>query len=102
MRVDANGKGSGLRGLIAINAGLLLLLAGVTFGGSALAQRARGTYTMVAGSVNGAPSQAIYIADVTNQRLLAVTFDPSTNGLVGIDGTDMARDARQGARGANR
>jgi len=85
---------AGIAGLLVLNAALLLVLAAVTFSAQATAQqRARGKYTMVAGMVNGADSGVVYIADVTNQKLLALTFDPTANELRGIASADLAADA---------
>ncbi|MHC5023826.1 MAG: hypothetical protein ACYTGG_07930 [Planctomycetota bacterium] len=90
---------AGLAGLLVLNVALLLVLAAVSFSPPAEAQqRARAHYTAVAGMVNGADSGVVYIADVTNQKLLALTFDPSTNALRGIASADLAADATRVAR----
>jgi hypothetical protein len=85
---------SNLRALVALNAALLMILAAVTFGGSAGAQRrVPGEYTMAAGGANGTESSAVYIIDVANQEMMAVTYDHQTGTLQGIGFTDLAVDA---------
>jgi hypothetical protein len=87
-------RGDRLRGLILVNAVLLAVLAAVTFGAKAFAQyRPRGEYTMVAGGVNGADSNAVYIVDTTNQEMIAVTYDPNTKTMLGIGYKNVAADA---------
>ena len=86
--------GSNLRALVAINAALLMILGAVTFGGSVRAQmRVPGEYTMVAGGVNGAESSAVYIADVVNQEMMAVTFDHQKGTIQGIGYVNLGADA---------
>ena len=82
------------RGLLLLNVMLLALLAAVTFGSSADAQsRVRGQYTMVAGGVNGSTSSAVYIVDVINQEMMAVTYNQNTKRLDGIGYVNLAFDA---------
>jgi len=82
-----------LHGLLALNGALLLVLGAVTFGPSAEAQvRARGSYTMVAGGVNGSASGAVYIVDTTNEELIALTYDPNSKELVGVGFRSLAAD----------
>ena len=82
------------KGLIALNAALLVLLAAVTFAPAVNAQaRARGQYAMVAGGVNNSQSSAVYIADTVNQELLVVTYDPIGKRLDGIAYRNLAADA---------
>lgn len=83
------------RGLIAINAALLVALAAVTFGPTAEAQRAgrgRGEYTMVSGRMQGSPEAAIYIIDSSNLELVAVRWNRSRKQLDGIGFRDLADD----------
>jgi hypothetical protein len=93
-------RGGGLGGLIALNAALLTVLAAVTFGAAADAQgRVRGEYTMVAGEVNGSESSAVYIADVSNQELIAIAYNINTKTLDGIAYVNLAADAMRVSRG---
>ncbi len=94
-RVDAGASaaGRGLRGLLALNAALLVVLGAVTFGQSAEAQiRPRGNYTMIAGGVNGSQSGAVYIVDTTSQELMVVTYEPNQKELLGVGYRNLAAD----------
>src|SRR5688572_605119 len=89
-----------LRGLLALNGALLVVLAAVTFGASAQGQaRNRGEYTMVAGGVNGSDADAIYIVDVANQEMIAMTYNPNSKVLDGIGYRNLAGDAGAVVRG---
>ena len=91
---------STLPALLAINAALLVVLGVVTFTPAATAQaRSRGTYTMAAGGVRGTDADAVYIVDTTNQELIAITYDPNTQQIVGIGYRSLAVDIEQGGRG---
>jgi hypothetical protein len=95
----ARRRGSALRGLLALNGALLLVLAAVTFGATAKAQvRPRGEYTMVAGGANGADSAAVYIVDTVNQELMVVTYNTQTKQLAGIGYRNLAADASSRVR----
>ena len=86
--------------LLIVNGLLLMLLGVVTFGASADAQsRARGSYTMVAGGVNGSSSGAVYIIDTTNQELMALTWDPNQQTLVGVGYRNLVQDMATISRG---
>ncbi len=96
-------RATGTWGLLVLNAVLLGLLAAVTFAPDADAQsRGRGDYTMVAGGVNGSLGSAVYIVDVVNQDLIAVTYDPSTRRLEGLGYRNLAADALEWLRGRSR
>jgi hypothetical protein len=83
-----------LRGLLVLNVLLLALLTAMTFGSSADAQgRVRGKYTMAAGGVNGSNSSAVYVVDVVNQELMAVTYNKNSKLLEGIGYRNLAFDA---------
>ena len=89
-----------LRGLLLLNAALLALLAAVTFGPSAIGQvRVPGEYTMAAGGAQGANAGIVYVVDVRNQELVAVTYDYNTKKLNGVGyrniGSDMAQVLRR-------
>jgi len=85
---------SRLYGLLAVNGVLLLLLGAVTFAPSSQAQvRVRGNYSMVAGGVQGANANALYIVDTTNRELIALTYDPNQKELLGIGYRNLAVDA---------
>jgi hypothetical protein len=72
------------RGLLLLNASLLLLLVLVTASLPAEAQnaagppaRARGEYTMVAGRTTAGGASVIYLIDGANQELIALRWDNS-------------------------
>ena len=95
--------GRGLRGLVALNGALLLLLGAVTFGPVAEAQvRARGAYVMAAGGVKGSNADGVFIVDVVNQELVAITFDPDRKELVGIGFRNIVRDKADMGQGRDR
>lgn len=92
-------------GLIAINAVLLIVLALVTFGSSVKAQpagRGRGEYTMVAGGGSGTDAAIIWIVDVANQEMIAMTFNHNTKVLDGVGYRNLAADADSVNRGRAR
>ncbi|MHC4429644.1 MAG: hypothetical protein ACYS0D_13725 [Planctomycetota bacterium] len=92
-----------LRALLVLNGLLLGLLAAVTFAPTADAQyRARGSYTMSAGRVNGADSAAVYIVDTANQELIAVSYNPNTKLIDGIGYRNLVTDAAEVRRGRAR
>lgn len=87
-------------GLLALNAGLLIVAGGLAIDSAVFAQpgvagptRAPGDYALVGGSIPGANSNAVYVLDAANRELVAVRWDPSTRGLVGIGFRDLASDA---------
>lgn len=86
------------RRMIAINAGLLLLLGAVTLAPTSIAQRgasrARGEYTMLSGKATGSSSHVIYIMDSSNQDLVAVRWNESTKSLDNIGYRDLKEDAQ--------
>jgi hypothetical protein len=88
-----------LRGLLALNAALLAVLALVTFApgnhAGAQAARGRGEYTMVAGGVPGIDSAGIYIVDVANQEMVIMAYDQQKKTLDGIGYRSLAGDAAQ-------
>ncbi len=82
-----------LRGLLAVNGALLVLLGAVTFGSSADAQnRTRGNYTMIGGGAKGSASGVVYIVDTTNQELIGLTFEPSLKELQGVGYRNLGID----------
>lgn len=86
------------KGLVYLNAGLLLLLGAVTLAPSSLAQRggarARGDYAMVSGKITGSSSHAVFIVDSANQEMVAVRWNESTKGLDAIGYRDLKEDAQ--------
>ena len=87
------------RGLIALNASLLVALGFVALAGPAGAQnqpgtRVRGEYTMVAGEMQGGNSSAIYIIDSANQELIALRWDESRRTLMGLGFRDIDADSK--------
>lgn len=83
-----------LYGLLAVNAVLLLTLGAVTFGRSSTAQvRVRGDYAMVAGGIQGAGANGLYIVDTTNRELIAIAYEPNQKELLGIGYRNLTADA---------
>ena len=93
------GPGS-MRGLLALNAALLMILGAVTFGSGAEAQmRSRGEYTMVAGNAKGSAASVVYIVDTVNQEMAVVTYNTQTKTLDGVGYANLAQDAARLIRG---
>ena len=93
---------SNLPGLIALNAILLAVLAVVTFGSAVKAQtapRGRGEYTMVAGGGSGTDAAIIWIVDVANQEMIAMTYNHNTTVLDGVGYRSLSADAAAVMRG---
>ncbi len=84
-------------GLLAVNAVLLGVLGLVTLNPAAKAQQTRvpGAYIMVSGGANGSASDLVYIMDVRNQELIALSFDPNNNTLLGVDYRNVGADSAQ-------
>lgn len=87
------------RGLIALNASLLVALGFITLATQAGAQnqpntRVRGEYTMVAGDMQGGNSSAIYIIDSANQELIGLRWDESRKSLMGLGFRDIDADSK--------
>ncbi len=92
-----------LRGLLAINGALLIILAAVTFGSTVNGQaRGRGEYTMVAGGVPSTDAAALYIVDVANQEMIAMVFNPNAKSLEGVGYRNLTIDAAAIQRGRTR
>jgi hypothetical protein len=103
MNMNHDNKASRMRGLIALNAALLVVLAAVTFGSAVWAQgRGRGEYTMVSGGVVGVDSAAVYIVDVANQEMVIMTYNQQTKTLDGVGYRNLAQDAAAVVRGRGR
>lgn len=87
-------------GLLALNGLLLLGLGAVTFGPRADAQpRPRSDYTMIAGGANGALGGLVYVVDVSNQELLAMTYDSTKQEFYGIGYRNLLTDSATATRG---
>jgi hypothetical protein len=90
------------RGLIALNACLLAVLALVTLGPAAQAQRgggggagrARGEYTMLSGRTGGSSVHAVYVVDSANQEVLGLQWSQTRKGLESFGYRDLSADAR--------
>lgn len=82
--------------LIALNAGLLVVLGIVSIAQAQPGARARGNYAMVGGEyLGGGGANAVYILDAANQELIAVKWDESRKVLDGIGYRDLNKDAQQ-------
>jgi len=90
------------KGLIALNAVLLVGLALITLAPDAEAQarrtRAHGQYAIVDAQFLGSQSAAIIVLDSANQEMLALRWDRSRRILTTIGQRDLAADSL-GARG---
>ena len=85
------------RGLVALNAGLMLVLGAVVLSPSSLAQRgnrARGEYTMVSGKIVGGNAHVVYILDGANQEAMAVKWNEGAKSIDVIGYRDMQADAQ--------
>jgi hypothetical protein len=90
------------RGLLTLNAALLLALGAVVWGQAARAQnanvpdgaRARGNYTMISGRTLAGGSDAVYVLDGTNQELVALRWDAAKQGLAGIGYRNLSADSK--------
>ena len=84
--------------LVVVNALLLgSFLSRFTNAGSAIAQPNRaaqpprpGDYLMIPGEVSGGNAGIVYIVDMTNGRLGAMSYDESNRKLVTMQATDLA------------
>lgn len=86
------------KGLLALNAGLLVALGGVVAAPMAFGQRAatrqRGDYTMVAGQILGSQDFGLYVLDAANQEMVCLQFDRTRQSMKFIGYRDLAADAR--------
>jgi hypothetical protein len=86
------------RGLIAVNAALVLGLGLAALAPSAIAgrqpTRARGVYTMVNGAIQGGNSDAIYIVDSANQEMVVIRWNDGRTSLEGIGYRNLTGDAQ--------
>ncbi len=85
------------RALVALNAGLLVVLGLVTAVPRADAQpdlrRPPGTYTIVGGEPASGNANAVYVLDSSNREIVAVKWNNSTNQLEGVGYRDLRADA---------
>jgi hypothetical protein len=93
------------RGLIALNLGLLGVLALVSMMPQANAQQAvtrnRGDYTMIGGRASGIPESVLWIIDGTNQEMVVLRYEQGSKSLRPIGYRNIAADINQsrGGRG---
>ncbi|MDX2115158.1 MAG: hypothetical protein SFZ24_05980 [Planctomycetota bacterium] len=91
------------RGLIALNAALVLVLLVVTLSPGASAQerrqRPRGQYTMVDGRSNGVTESIIYVVDAANQEMVALRWDNGQTRIVPLDYADLGAEAQRRGTG---
>ncbi len=89
---------SPVRRLVALNAVLLVALAGMSLAPTAGAQtaasatRARGEYTMVGGDVSGSTANALHIVDAANREIITLLWDNSRRRLQGVGYRDLVLD----------
>ncbi|MEZ6233162.1 MAG: hypothetical protein R3B68_03125 [Phycisphaerales bacterium] len=85
------------RGLLALNAGLVVAAGLVALAPLAQADRqpgrARGVYTMVNGVIQGGNADAIWIIDSANQEMVVVRWNDGRNTLEGIGYRSLSEDA---------
>lgn len=85
------------RGLIALNAGLVLALGLAVVVPQAMADRqpsrARGVYTMLNGTIQGGNADAVYIVDSANQEMVVVRWNDGRTSLEGIGYRNLNNDA---------
>jgi hypothetical protein len=85
---------------IAIGAAAGLAIVAAPPGASAQRDaRARAEYTLVAGRVQGATEQILYVLDGVNQELAALRWDRSNKTLAPVGYRDLRADAARGAGG---
>lgn len=87
-----------LGGLVALNAVLLIALGTLSLtSGDAEAQIGAGRppdYVMVAGQTRGAVNNSIYITDINNALMVAITYDLNRQALVAVGGRSVGDDFR--------
>lgn len=70
-----------------------VVAAGAAALGRQPSNRARGEYTMLAGTVRGgSDSSAVYVLDSVNQEVVAVRWNDSRGVLEGVDYRDLGDD----------
>ncbi len=86
------------RGLLCLNAGLIVVLALLTLAPGAQARqgasRPHGQYAMVSAQVQGLAEHAVVIVDSANQQMVALRWDRSRKTLVPLGFRDMEADIR--------
>ncbi len=88
------------RGLLAMNAVLLLVLLVVTLAPRAQAQnqRPRGQYSLIAARALGFSESAIYIVDAANGDMMVMRYDRSNKQLKFLGFRSLTADARAASR----
>jgi hypothetical protein len=104
-----SGLGGSNARLIGLNLGLLGVLGALTVigathagaqpgtnppAGAAGPARGRGEYTMIAGRVQGATTDGVFIIDAANQELVALSWDRTNNRLEPIGYRSIGEDGR--------
>lgn len=91
--------------LVALNAGLLLVLGLVTLSPGAVAQqgqRPRGEYLIVGGQMTGSPSSAVHVIDTTNQEMVTLRWDQARKAFDGLGYRNLRTDAQGAGQGGGR
>lgn len=88
------------RALIGVNLALLAALLAVHLASSQgqaqdAAHRARGSYLMIGGEIQGGNANAIYVLDTMNDEMIALRWDASRSRLDGLGYRDIRRDSEQ-------
>ena len=90
------------RGLLALNALLILALLVVTFAPAARAQqrasRPRGEYTMVPARALGFTEASVWIVDASNQEMIVMRYDRSAKQLRFLGYRSLEVDAKAAGR----
>jgi hypothetical protein len=85
-----------LGGLIVLNAVLLATLGLLTLGPSTaeaqLGGRRAGDYIMVAARTTGRPNATVYITDLNNAAMMAVTYDVNKKSINPVAARDIGPD----------
>ena len=92
--MSSTSKTTSRNGLIALNALLLSVFAAVSFVPETIAQTQKsGNYISVPAKTNGITSGVVYILDIENQELVAVTWDHNKNRIAALGYRNIETDA---------
>jgi hypothetical protein len=89
-----------VRALVAVNLGLLALIAGAGISRieadaqEAQGRRPRGEYTMISAKTNQGGPHAIWVVDASNQEMIVLKWDQSRQMLLGLGYRGLEGDVR--------